>query len=140
MNYKNCKNLFNYILEQNYIINKDSKNNDILYINHGNKDMKCKYLLLFSVDNNNNIIWSCDNPYVDQKTKYIISLIKKDILEKYKIKKILFDKDIEEKLKFLLKNNMKLIYNEEIINFMWIIKEKVKNYKNFYIINEIIFF
>jgi len=140
MNYKNCKNLFNYILEQNYIINKDSKNNDILYINYGNKDMKCKYLLLFSVDNNNNIIWSCDNPYVDQKTKYIISLIKKDILEKYKIKKILFDKDIEEKLKFLLKNNIKLIYDEEIINFMWIIKEKLKNYKNFYIINEIIFF
>jgi hypothetical protein len=134
MNWEQNKIIFNYIIDKNYLINKDIDKNDILYINWDNFEMKCKYFLAFTVDKSNNITWSCDNPFIDQKTKYFSLYIKNSIVENK-----IFTKEILNELKNLIKNGVSLIFEEDKINFMWCLVGDYKKYKQIYIITEIIY-
>ena len=137
MNWKQNKIIFNYISNKNYIIKKDTGTNNILYINWDNFMMKCKYFLAFSVDCNDNIYWSCDNSYIDQKTKYLTNNIKINI-EPNQNKK--FNHNIINSIKKIIQTNTHVIYENEKINFIWCIIGNYKEYKQFYIITEIIYF
>ena len=135
MNYNQNKILFNYILDKTYIIKKDNSSNNILYITFDNNEIKCKYLLLFILKDNK-ILWSFENNYIDPKTKKISLLIKDIINKKFKI---IDNNKINEFLKYLLKEINYIIYENEKINFLWSIKGNIKNYKQIYIITEILY-
>lgn len=134
MNWKQNKVLFNHIINKEYLIKKDINTNDILFINWEQFEMKCKYFLAFSVDEFNNIIWSCDNPYIDQKTKYFSQNIKSNLRDKN-----IFSTQMINDLKNLILNGMSVVYEENKINFLWCLIGEYKKYKQFYIITEIIY-
>jgi len=136
MNWKQNKILFNYIINKKYFIEKDRETNNILFIKWKNNEMKCKYFLALTVDINNNILWSCDNPFIDQKTKYL-SLNIKINLENQTTK---FNIDFLNNIKKIIQSNTFVNYEEEKIFFIWCIIGNYKNYKQFYIITEIIYF
>lgn len=135
MNWKLNKNIFSYIIEKDYLIKKDINTNDILYINWNQFEMKCRYFLAFTIDNLNNIIWSCDNPYIDQKTKYFSQTIKSNLGINSKI----FTNDILNDLKKMIRNQMSFVYEEDKIIFIWCLFGEYKKYKQFYVITEIIY-
>jgi len=134
MNWKQNKIFFNHIINKEYLINKDINTNDILYINWEQFEMKCKYFLAFTVDKYDNIIWSCDNYFIDQKTKYFSQNIKNNLENK-----IIFTADILNNLKKMIQNGMSFIYEEDKINLIWCLVGDYKKYKQFYIITEIIY-
>lgn len=135
MNWKQNKTIFSHIMNKNYIIRKNPNTNDILYINWEQFEMKCKYFLVFTIDDSNNIIWSCDNPYIDQKTKYFSQCVKSVIGSNNKI----FTSQILNDLKRLIHDGMSFVYEENNINMIWCIYGDYKKYKQFYIITEIIY-
>ena len=134
MNWKQNKIIFSYIMDKNYLIKKDVNTNDILYINWDQFEMKCKYFLAFTVDLSNNIIWSCDNPYIDQKTKYFSQYIKSSLGAKN-----IYSSQIMNELKNIILNGMSLVYEENKINLLWCLVGDYKKYRQFYIITDIIY-
>lgn len=134
MNWKQNKIIFSHIMDKEYLIKKDVNTNDILYINWDQFEMKCKYFLAFTVDLSNNIIWSCDNPYIDQKTKYFSQYIKGNLREKN-----IYSSQIMNELKNLILGGMSLVYEENKINLLWCLIGDYKKYRQFYIITEIIY-
>ena len=134
MNWKQNKIIFSYIMDKDYLIKKDVNTNDILYINWDQFEMKCKYFLAFTVDLSNNIIWSCDNPYIDQKTKYFSQYIKSSLGAKN-----IYSSQIMNELKNIILNGMSLVYEENKINLLWCLVGDYKKYRQFYIITDIIY-
>jgi hypothetical protein len=134
MNWKQNKIIFSHIMNKEYLIKKDINTNDILYINWEQFEMKCKYFLAFTVDLLNNIIWSCDNPYIDQKTKYFSQNIKTGLGAKN-----IYSTQIMNELKNLILGGMSLVYEENKINLLWCLVGDYKKYRQFYIITEIIY-
>lgn len=134
MNWKQNKNIFNHIINKEYFINKDNNTNNILYINWDQFEMKCKYFMAFSVDKFNNIIWSCDNPFIDQKTRYLSLNIKNNLNQKK-----VFSHEILNELKKLMQNEISIIYEEDNIKLMWCLMGDYKKHKQIYIITEIIY-
>lgn len=134
MDWKQNKTIFNYIIEKEYFINKDTNTNDIIYISWDQFEMKCKYFLAFSVDKFDNIIWSCDNPFIDQKTKYFSKNIKNNFNEKK-----VFSSEILNDLKKIIQNGMSITYEEDKVYLMWCLIGNYKKYKQIYIITEIIY-
>lgn len=134
MNWKQNKIIFSHIIDKEYLIKKDVNTNDILFINWEQFEMKCKYFLAFTVDISNNIIWSSDNPYIDQKTKYFSQSIKSSLGEKK-----IYSSQIMNELKNLILNGMSLVYEENKINLLWCLVGDYKKYRQFYIITEIIY-
>ncbi len=96
--------------------------------------MKCKYFLAFTVSVSGNIIWSCDNPYIDQKTKYFSQNIKTSLGSKN-----IYSSQIMNELKNLILGGMSLVYEENKINLLWCLVGDYKKYRQFYIITEIIY-
>ena len=137
MNWNQNKTLFNYIINQKYLIKKDIETNNILFIKWDQFEMKCKYFLAFVVDNKNNIIWSSENPYIDQKTKYMSLIIKSNLTNLLDEKK--FNIDLLNGIKKIIQSNLSITYEEEKIYFLWCLIGNYKNYKQFYIITEIIY-
>ena len=135
MNWKQNKTIFTYIINKDYVIKKDVNTNDILYINWDQFEMKCKYFLAFTVDETNNIIWSCNNPFIDQKTKYFSQCIKSNLGGETKI----FTSQILNDLKKLIQDGMGFVYGEDKINILWCLVGEYKKYKQFYILTEIIY-
>jgi hypothetical protein len=135
MDWKQNKIIFNYVINQNYIIKKDIDTTNILFIKWNQFEMKCKYFLAFSVDDKNNIIWSCDNPYIDQKTKYLSFNVKNSVSEHKKFSAVALN-DIKK----MIQSNFSIVYEEEKINFLWCLIGGYKKYKQFYVITEIIYF
>ena len=135
MNWKQNKVIFNYIINQNYLIKKDIETTDILFIKWDQFEMKCKYFLAFTVDNKNNIFWSCDNSYIDQKTKYLSFQVKNNIGEKN-----LFSVETLNEIKKIIQSDFSVIYEKDQINFAWCLIGSYKNYKQFYVITDIIYF
>lgn len=131
--------LFNYILSQDYFIKKDSDTNDILYIKWNQFEMKCKYFLVFSIDNLDNIIWACDNQFIDQKTKFLSQIIKSIYNSNISNNPNKFDSKFLNKIKEIIQTNQFVKFNDQIINFMWGIIGTHSNFKQFYIIIEIIY-
>lgn len=134
MNWKQNKIIFSHIIDKDYLIKKDVNTNDILFINWEQFEMKCKYFLAFTVGVSGNIIWSCDNPYIDQKTKYFSQSIKNSLGGK-----TIYSSQIMNELKNLILNGMSLVYEENKINLLWCLVGNYKKYKQFYIITEIIY-
>ena len=132
MNWKDNKIIFNLIINKNYLIEKDIITNDILFIKWDQFEMKCKYFLLFTINNNDDILWSSDNPYIDQKTRFLSKNIKTYLNKnKYSI-------ELLNNLKNLIKINYIINYEEETINLLWcLIRNYKKNYIKFYIIKKI---
>ena len=115
--YNNIKTFFNYILDKEYLIIKDPNSTELMKITYTNNEVKCKYILLFSIENNENnkntnkLTWSYDNPYIDQKTK-IISLFVKNAIELEK--KYNWDnftqKELLNIINIIIKENLKINY------------------------------
>ena len=133
MEWKHNKILFNYIINQKYLIKKDIETNNTLFIKWDQFEMKCKYFLAFSIENNNDINWSYDNPYIDQKTKFLSYIIKTSLGERKK-----FNIEFLNKIKDIIQSNSFATYNDEKIKFLWCLIGSYKNFKQFYVITEIV--
>jgi hypothetical protein len=134
MYWKQNKIIFNFIINNDYLIKKDVETNNILFIKWSQFEIKCKYFLAFSIDENNNIYWSCENPYFDQKTKYLSYIIKTNMNQTNT-----FSNNFLNSLKKIIQADMSIIYQEEKINFLWCIIGSYKNFKQFYIITELVY-
>jgi len=148
-NYNNNKTLFKYILSNKYEIYKDSNTNDIMKIIYNNNEIKCKYYLLFTIfsnkneNNNNKLSWSYSNPYIDQKTKLISVFIKNYLDEKYKNNwdwNNFTEKNLIEIINIIIKENLKIYYDGEFIDPIWIIKGDNSKYSQYYMITDIVYF
>ena len=139
MNWKHNKILFNYIIKQKYLIKKDVETNNTLFIKWDQFEMKCKYFLAFSINDNNNITWSCDNSYIDQKTKYLSNIIKINFIKTNLSEKKKFNIDFLNKIKDIIQSNSFTTYQDEKIKFLWCLIGSYKNFKQFYIITEIVY-
>ncbi len=138
--YNNSKKFFNYITDFKYKIIKDQFANDIITIKYDNKELKCKYLQIFTYFNNN-IIWSDSNPYIDQKTQFVSHTIRKYLLKSNQIDfNKVKDDDIKIIINSIIKSNMKIKYYDEEINLLCVVTESNGEYKQFYLITEIIYF
>lgn len=134
MNWKQNKIIFNYIINHDYLIKKDIETNNILFIKWDQFEIKCKYFLAFSIDDNTNIIWSCDNSYIDQKTKYLSHVIKTKLGERKK-----FAIDMLNDLKKIIQSNFFVNYDNNKVYFLWCLIGSYKNFKQFYIITDIVY-
>jgi hypothetical protein len=149
-NYDNNKTLFNYILSNKYEIIKDPNSNEIMKIISNNNEIKCKYNLLFTIEyshkddkQNNKLIWSYSNPYIDQKTKLISIFIKNALDNQYKNYwnwDNFSEKNVIELINIIIKQNLKIYYDGEFIDPIWIIKGDYSNYSQYYMITDIIYF
>ncbi len=150
--YNNNKNFFNYIIENKYEIIKDSHSNDTLKIIYGNNsESKCKYILLFTIEylqnKSLNVLWSCSNPYIDQKTR-IISLFIKNAIEEQMNKSNksslnwdnFTEKDLLYVINIIIKENLKINYNGSIIEPIWVLQSNVKHFTQYYMITDIIYY
>jgi hypothetical protein len=141
--YEENKILFNYIIKTKYTLKIDTNENDILYIRYNNKDMKCRYILLFATTDDN-IIWSDENPYIDNKTRYITQKTKEYINSNENIKN---SKNSKDKTNKIIEIIIKEGYNIRDINYdntritpLWIVTQKNKKYIKYYMIIDIIYF
>lgn len=136
----NIKNLFKYVMKFKYKIIKDTNSYDILTIKYDNKEIKCKYLILFTI-HDEKILWASENIYNDKNNKNIVSWIKNLVLEKND--NINLDKITTDDLKILVKNIINL-NNELLINYntnaLCVVTENFKEYKQFYLITELLYF
>jgi hypothetical protein len=141
--YNNIKNFFKYIMKFEYKIIHDDDTYDIISIKYDNKELKCKCILIFTL-NNDNLFWSNDNIYNDQKTRQIVSWIKYNLVNN----KNLNIKDInsvndKENLKLIIKSIINL--DEDLnknfgLNSLCVITDNLKEYKQFYLITELLYF
>ena len=149
-NYDNNKTLFNYILSNKYEIIKDPNSNEIMKIIYNNNEIKCTYNLLFTIEHinkndkkYNKLSWSYSNPYIDQKTKLISIFIKNALDEQYKNNwdwDNFTEKNLIEIINIIIKQNLKIYYDGEFIDPIWIIKGDFSNYSQYYMITDIIYF
>jgi hypothetical protein len=139
-NYNNSKKFFNYIMDFNYKIIKDQFTNDIMIIKYDNKELKCKYLQIFT-SYDDKIFWSDSNPYIDQKTQFVSYTIKKYLenSNQYNYNKI-NDNDIKKIINLIIKSDLKIKYYNEEINLLCVVTENTSEYKQFYLITELIYF
>jgi hypothetical protein len=147
--YENIKNFFNYVMKKNYQIIKDPNSNNLMKIIYDNNEIKCKYILLFTIEKSEKkkIIWSYINPYIDQKTKKI-SLLIKEALDKYNdLEKInllnwnnITDNELLKIINLIIKNNLIINFENENIDPLWIILGDNKNFIQYYMITEIIYY
>jgi hypothetical protein len=144
INYNDAKNIFNYIIKKNYKIRRDENNIDILYIENNDKLIKCKYILVFTLEKNK-LIWSYENTYFDQKTKIISKLIENNINLNINYKN-LQSNELLKIINIILKNEKNIYFNTNLITPIWILSynlflpDQNKNLTQFFLITEIIYF
>ena len=130
--------IFKYLLNIKHDIIKDIHNNDIIYINYNDSQIKCNYLLLF-IKSNNTLLWSSDNLYADKYTQKIVGLIKKNIISD-SYKNIYTNDEIFN----IVKNIKNYKYNNDNdlknITCEWIIINNLSNHSEYYMITNIISF
>jgi len=143
-NYKNIKIFFEYLITNNYKIQKDDNTNDILKIYYNNNEIKCKYILLFTEfknNNNNTLLWSFENPYIDQKTQWISKYLKYKLDLNKKINTNNPDKkEISLIVSYIIRDQINIVFDDEVIKPLWIITDNSDNYKYYYMITDIIYF
>ena len=146
--YNNIKSFFNYIINQKYEIIKDPNSNEIMKIIYDNNEIKCKYILLFSIETsnknkekNNNIIWSNYNQYIDQKTREISLFVKNslELKKKYNWDNIT-KKELLTIINTIIKDNLIINYENENIYPMWIITGNITNFIQYYMITDIVYY
>ncbi len=150
--YKNNKLFFNFLIKKNYKIIKEQNSNEIIKISFDNNEVKCKYILLFTQlktnqannlkDKFSGIMWSFENPYIDQKTKNICQTIKNNIEDNIRLSdgNDNINNTINKIINYIIKSKLTIRYNDEIIKPLWIITDNSKEYKQFYLITDIIYF
>ncbi len=140
--YGNIKLFFEYLIKNDYKIYKDENTNDILKIYYDNNEIKCKYILLFTQEKSNNkLIWSFDNPYIDQKTQWISQYIKYKLDTNKQINTINPDKkELLEIINSIIKGKLYVVYDDEVIKPLWIITDNTNEFKHYYMITDIIYF
>ena len=133
-----CNKLFNYILNNNYEVILDKDYNNIMYIKHDNGELKCEYILIFSTitEENNKIIWSYDNEYIDAKTRIISKLLKEELKEK---KTNLSNNSLIKMINKIISSNIIIKYEEKEINPLWVIRKKNRNSIQYFMIIDIIY-
>ncbi len=136
----NIKNLFKYVMKFKYKIIKDTNLYDVLTIKYDNKEIKCKYLILFTIFDDK-ILWASDNIYNDNNNKSLVFWIKNLITEKNT--NINLEKITTDDLKLLVKNIINLdndLLKNYNTNALCVITENIKEYKQFYLITELLYF
>jgi hypothetical protein len=135
----NFNKLFKYIFNKKYEIIRDINNNDTIKIIYENNELKCKYLLLFS-EEDNNIIWPFTNNFIDQKTRFISELIKNKIELIYP--NITFEntKNIKKIINYIISKEFIIKYDELEIKPIWVVFDTQKDFKHYYMITEIIYY
>lgn len=138
IDFNSIKKLFKYILDNEHEIILDKNYNNIMYIKHNNGEIKCKYVLIFSTINeeNNKIVWSYENEYIDRKTREISKILKEEIKEE---KTKLNDKSLIKMINKIISSNIIIKYEEEEIIPLWIIRNKDKISIQYYMIIDIIY-
>jgi hypothetical protein len=145
-NYKNIKIFFEYLITNNYKIQKDDNTNDILKIYYNNNEIKCKYILLFTEfkntnNNTNTLLWSFENPYIDQKTQWISKYLKYKLDLNKKINTNNPDKkEISLIVSYIIRDQINIVFDDEVIKPLWIITDNSDSYKHYYMITDIIYF
>jgi hypothetical protein len=140
---ESSKKLFNYILDNDYEVVLDKDYNNIMHIIHSYGEIKCKYVLIFStieetIDDKkqNTILWSYDNQYIDLKTRMISKLIKDRITEN---DKNLDNKKIIKIVEKIIYDNIKIVYEEEEIIPLWVVRKKNSTNIQYFMIIDIIY-
>jgi hypothetical protein len=135
------KDVFKNALKDNYTINFDNSNNNIII----NDNIKCKYSLLFITKKISKdlflLIWNDSNIYSDEISK----LISKDIRDffinekKYLLNQnnqLIYENDLQNLINSIIKNNKKI----NNIHTIWIVNDNKISINKFYLITEIINF
>lgn len=141
-NYDENKKIFNYIIKNKYRVKKDYDNPEILYIEYDDKIIKCKFLLLFTInkfEKYNKMLWSYENNFINKKTKTISKLIKSNI-NFYINYEDISSNDILKIINFILKNKNEIYYENNKITPIWIINDKILNFIQYFMIIDIIYF
>lgn len=135
----NTKNLFKYIMKYKYNIIKDPNIYNILTIRYDNKELKCKFLILFTLYDKQ-IMWADANVYNDKKNRNIVTWLKNNLSDSEEIDlEKLSDKKIKKIVKKVIDSNKELSRSFDI-NALCVITENYKEYKQFYLITELINF
>jgi len=139
----NTKNLFKYIMKYKYNIIKDPNIYDILTIRYDNKELKCKYLILFTLYKKQ-VMWADVNLYNDKKNKEIVTWLKNYISDNEELNvelnvETMSGKKIKKTVKKIIDSNKELSRSFDT-NALCVITENYKEYKQFYLITELINF
>ncbi len=152
INYKKNKMIFKELMDKNYKIKKDVNDNQILYIQSNNKEIKCKCIMFMieKIINEKNqdslIIWSDSNPYIDGYTREISKIIRNTIHNEieYVIKKstqIITKNDLQNLINNLIKNQYSFLDKSgKTINCNWILINMSNGNIEYYMITDIIYY
>lgn len=123
MNFKEISTIYKYLKNNKHDI---IRNNNYIEIITFNITFKCEYILIYQIINKN-IIWSCDNVFMDKNTRLISKQIKDNI-----------NIETDDFIKVATQIN-KLIKNGDINNEMlFLCSNEIDNIIYYYIITDII--
>jgi hypothetical protein len=152
INYKKNKMIFKELFDKNYKIKKDTNDNQNLIIYSNDKEIKCRCIMFMikkiinEKKNENLIIWSDSNPYVDQYSREISELIRQTLLkEKNYIlnqnNQIITTNDLENLISNMIKNQYNFLDKSgKSINCNWILTNKMNDLVEYYMITDIIYY
>ena len=138
------KDVFKNALKDNYTINFDNSNNNIII----NDNIKCKYSLLFITKKISKnlllLIWNDSNVYSDETSKNISKNIREFFItdkddKKYLLNQnnqLIYENDLQNLIGSIIKNNKKINNTHTI----WIVNNNDNYVNKFYLITEIINF
>jgi hypothetical protein len=158
INYKKNKLIFNEIIGDKYKIKKDTHDKNYLFIYSNNKVIKCKYLLFLTEKHlkksqnettalpDSLIIWSDSNPYIDQYTREISSIVRETLLthKKYILSQnnqLILKSDLQDLVNSLIKNQYNFLdKSAKSINCNWVLTSSQENITEYYMITDIIYY
>ena len=136
------KDVFKNALKDNYTINFDNSNNNIII----NDNIKCKYSLLFITKKISKdlflLIWNDSNIYSDEISKLISRDIREFFINEKKTyllnqnNQLIYENDLQNLINSIIKNNKKI----NNIHTIWIVNDNKISINKFYLITEIINF
>lgn len=147
--YNKNKLIFKILPSKDYELYKDIYEKDILIIQDNDKKIKCKYIMIFTeqqIDNKKSILmWSDSNLYIDNMTRHICTIIRKELLKNNDYLKdidnqIIKSDDLKKLVKTLIKDKHIFVYKNKNIDCKWIITNDNANVKEYYMITDIIYY
>lgn len=130
-NWKQNKIIFNAITNSKYAIQRDIATNDVMSIYWNNFEIRCKYFLLLTKYDSGEITWAYENPFIDQKTKFLSKSFGESMGNLQSTVQIL------NYLKTKFHDGETIMYMGEEINLLWCIVGTHTNYRQFYVITEV---
>jgi hypothetical protein len=148
--------IFNKIITNKYKIKKDPDEKNILFIINEEKNIKCKYILfmiekVIHINKNDEdlsksiIIWSDSNPYIDIYTQQVSHNIRSKLLNTNNnlinnSNQLILKKDLNNLIKFMIKNQTNFTIDESNIYCQWIITNNLNNIVEYLMITDIIYY